>query len=156
MTSSQLSTKQMSSAKGAHLHWRTESMSGTVIRSKTLEDAHAHPEMIRSGAFSPAMQAGPFLYVSGCIAGHLTQDMTGQAQQEFGYVELVLQEAGYQLTDVVKLQAFITDAANYAAYSAVRKQYFPQDPPASTAVISGLLIPDALLEIDVVAYKDDK
>ena len=131
-------------------------MSGTVIRSKTLEDAHAHPEMIRSGAFSPAMQAGPFLYVSGCIAGYLRQDMTGQAQQEFSYVELVLQEAGYQLTDVVKLQAFITDAANYAAYSAVRKQYFPQDPPASTAVITGLLIPGALLEIDVVAYKDDK
>ena len=44
-------------------------MAGTVIRSKALEDAHAHPEMIRSGAFSPAMQAGPFLYVSGCIAG---------------------------------------------------------------------------------------
>ena len=131
-------------------------MSGTVIRSKALEDAHAHPEMIRSGAFSPAMQAGPFLYVSGCIAGDLPQDMTGQAEQEFSYVELVLQEAGYQLTDVVKLQAFITDAANYAAYSAVRKQYFPQDPPASTAVITGLLIPDALLEIDVVAYKDDK
>ena len=131
-------------------------MAGTVIRSTALEDAHAHPEMIRSGAFSPAMQAGPFLYVSGCIAGDLTQDMTGQAQQEFSYVELVLQEAGYQLTDVVKLQAFITDAANYAAYSSVRKQYFPQDPPASTAVITGLLIPDALLEIDVVAYKDDK
>ena len=131
-------------------------MAGTVIRSTALEDAHAHPEMIRSGAFSPAMQAGPFLYVSGCIAGDLSQDMTGQAQQEFSYIELVLQEAGYQLTDVVKLQAFITDVANYAAYSSVRKQYFPQDPPASTAVITGLLIPDALLEIDVVAYKDDK
>ena len=101
------------------------------------------------------MKAGPFLYVSGCIAEDLTQDMTGQATQEFSYVELVLKEAGYALTDVVKLQAFITDAANYAAYSAVRKEYFPKDPPASTAVISGLLIPDALLEIDVVAYKAD-
>ena len=102
------------------------------------------------------MQAGPFLYVTGCT-GDLTQDMTGQAQQEFSYVEIVLQEAGYQLTDVVKLQAFITDAANYGAYSSVRKNnIFPQDPPASTAVISGLLIPDALLEIDVVAYKDGK
>ena len=68
-------------------------MAGTVIRSKTLEDAHAHPEMIRSGAFSPAMQAGPFLYVSGCIAGALTHDMTGHAQQECSYGELVLQEA---------------------------------------------------------------
>ena len=101
------------------------------------------------------MQAGPFLYVSGCIAGDLTHDMTGQAKQEFSYIELVLKEAGYALTDVVKLQAFITDPANYAAYSAVRKDYFPEDPPASTAVISGLLIPEALLEIEVVAYKAD-
>jgi len=130
-------------------------MAGKVIRSEALEDAHAHPEMIRSGAFSPGMKAGPFLYVSGCIAEDLTQDMTGQATQEFSYVELVLEEAGYALTDVVKLQAFITDAANYAAYSAVRKEFFPKDPPASTAVISGLLIPEALLEIDVVAYKAD-
>ncbi len=130
-------------------------MTGKVIRSEALEEAHAHPEMIRSGAFSPGMKAGPFLYVSGCIAEDLTQDMTGQAEQEFSYVELVLKEAGYALTDVVKLQAFITDAAHYAAYSAVRKEYFPKDPPASTAVISGLLIPDALLEIDVVAYKAD-
>ena len=128
-------------------------MAGIVIRSQALEEAHAHPEMIRSGACSPAMQAGSFLYVAGCIAGDWTQDMTGQAEQEFSYVELVLKEAGYALTDVVKLQAFITDAANYVAYSAVRKGYFPKDPPASTAVISGLLIPEALLEIDVVAYK---
>lgn len=130
-------------------------MAGTVICSTALEKAHAHPEMIRSGAFSPGMKAGPFLYVSGCIAGDLTQDMTGQAREEFGYVELVLQEAGYMLADVVKLHAFITDQANYAAYSAVRKEYFPEDPPASTAVVTGLLIPGALLEIDVVAYKRD-
>tara|TARA_B100000586_G_scaffold26979_1_gene17675 strand:+ start:281 stop:676 length:396 start_codon:yes stop_codon:yes gene_type:complete len=130
-------------------------MAGTVIRSTALEKAHAHPEMIRSGAFSPGMKAGPFLYVSGCIAGELTKDMTGQAREEFGYVELVLQEAGYTLADVVKLHAFITDQANYAAYSAVRKEYFPQDPPASTAVVTDLLIPGALLEIDVVAYNPD-
>ena len=57
-------------------------MTGKVIRSEALEEAHAHPEMIRSGAFSPGMKAGPFLYVSGCIAEDLTQDMTGQATQE--------------------------------------------------------------------------
>ncbi|SVB26776.1 uncharacterized protein METZ01_LOCUS179630, partial [marine metagenome] len=40
-------------------------------------------------------------------------------------------------------------------YSAVRKEYFPEDPPASTAVVTDLLIPGALLEIDVVAYNPD-
>tara|TARA_Y100001949_G_scaffold116675_1_gene99194 strand:- start:228 stop:335 length:108 start_codon:yes stop_codon:yes gene_type:complete len=32
----------------------------------------------------------------------------------------------------------------------------PEDPPAITAVVTGLLIPDALVEIDVVAYKADE
>ncbi|HIF66582.1 MAG TPA: RidA family protein [Acidimicrobiia bacterium] len=131
-------------------------MAGTVIRSRALEDAHPHPEMIRSGAFSAGMKAGPFLYVSGCIAGDLTKDMAGQAREEFSFIELVVKEAGYALTDVVKLQAFITDPVNYPAYSAVRKEFFPKDPPASTAVVTGLLIPEALIEIDVVAYKVDE
>jgi len=32
----------------------------------------------------------------------------------------------------------------------------PEDPPAITAVATALLIPDALVEIDVVAYKADE
>ena len=35
-------------------------MAGKVVRSHAIEEAHAHPEMIRSGAFSPAVKAGPF------------------------------------------------------------------------------------------------
>ena len=81
--------------------------------------------------------------------------MTGQAQQEFSYVELVLQEAGYQLTDVVKLKPLSLTPRITRPITAA-ETIFPQDPPASTAVITGLLIPGALLEIDVVAYKDDK
>ncbi|HAA65582.1 MAG TPA: hypothetical protein DCY36_06280 [Acidimicrobiaceae bacterium] len=130
-------------------------MAGKVVRSHAIEEAHAHPEMIRSGAFSPAVKAGPFLYVSGCIAGDVSKDMTGQAKEEFEFIKVVLGEAGFELADVVKLQAFLTDTADYPAYSKVRKNYFPDEPPASTAVITKLLVPGALLEIDVVAYRED-
>ena len=60
-------------------------MAGIVIRSKAIEEAHAHPEMIRSGAYSPAVKAGPFLYVSGCIANDLSNGMSGQAREEFSF-----------------------------------------------------------------------
>lgn len=130
-------------------------MAGLVIRSDAIENAHTHPEMIRSGAYSPAVKAGPFLYVSGCIADDVSNDMAGQVREELAFIELVLAEAGYEMADVVKLQAFITDARNYPAYSMVRKEFFPQEPPASTAVITNLLIPGALVEIDVVAYRED-
>jgi enamine deaminase RidA (YjgF/YER057c/UK114 family) len=129
-------------------------MAGTVIRSEALEEAHPLPEMIRTGAFSAAVKAGPFIYVSGCIAKDLDAGMREQARELFEYIKLALGEEGYSLGDVVKLQAFITDVGNYSDYSEARKEYFPSDPPASTAVIAVLLVPGALVEIDAVAYRE--
>ncbi len=66
-----------------------------------------------------------------------------------GYCEPTLGAGGR------RFKSCLPDQANYAAYSAVRKGYFLEDPPASTAVVTGLLIPGGLLEIDVVAYNPD-
>ncbi len=129
-------------------------MAGKVIRSEALIEAHPVPELIRSGAFAPAVRAGPSIYVSGCIANDLTKDMGGQAEEIFDYIQMALAEEGFEMADVVKLQAFITDVDQYGSYSAARKKFFPGDPPASTTVIAGIIVPDALIEIDVVAYKE--
>jgi enamine deaminase RidA (YjgF/YER057c/UK114 family) len=129
-------------------------MAGRVIRSEALVEAHPVPELIRSGAFAPAVRAGPSIYVSGCIANDLSKDMGGQAEEIFDYIQMALAEEGFEMSDVVKLQAFITDVDQYGSYSASRKKYFPGEPPASTTVIAGIIIPDALIEIDVVAYKE--
>lgn len=129
-------------------------MAGRVIRSEALEEAHAVPELIRSGAFSAAMRAGPSVYVSGCIATDLSKGMAEQAEEVFEYISLALSEEGFSLNDVVKLQAFITDIDEYGEYSGARKKYFPTEPPASTTVIAGIIVPGALVEIDAVAYRE--
>ncbi len=129
-------------------------MVGKVIRSEALIETHPVPELIRSGAFAPAVRAGPSIYVSGCIANDLSKSMGGQTEEIFDYIQLALAEEGFSMADVVKLQALITDIDQYGEYSASRKKYFPDEPPASTTVIAGIIIPGALIEIEAVAYKE--
>ena len=64
----------------------------------------------------------------------------------------MLGKAGAGLDDVTLLTAYLTDAAHFPAYSAVKRRYFPSDPPAGTTVIvAGLLDARFLLEVEVHA-----
>lgn len=120
-------------------------MAGKVITSE---------ELARSRSFSPAVKAGPFVYVSGAAPFDSSKDMEGQATEVFEYISRVLAEVGYSLSDVVKVQAFIAKAEGYSGYNKVRRGYFPKDPPASTTVVASLALPDWLVEVEVVAYKE--
>ena len=71
-------------------------MAGKVITSDALA---------RSRSFSPAVKAGPFVYVSGAAPFDGSKDMRGQATEVFEYISRVLAEVEYLLTDVVKVQA---------------------------------------------------
>ena len=120
-------------------------MAGKVITSE---------ELARSRSFSPAVKAGPFVYLSGAAPFDGSKDMEGQATEVFEYISTVLAEVGYALSDVVKVQAFISKAEGYSGYNKVRRSYFPTDPPASTTVVASLALPDWLVEVEVVAYKE--
>ena len=57
------------------------------------------------------------------------------------------------MADVVKITCFLTDVANYPAYSKVRSETFPSDPPASsTVVVAGLVRPELLVEVEAVVH----
>ena len=129
-------------------------MAGKVITSEKLALLRAVPDMVRSGMYSPGVKAGPFVYVSGTGARDLSKDIKGQATEIFEHISQVLAEVGYSLRDVVRIQTFVGDQEDYAGYNEVRRSYFPQDPPASTTVVSGFVLPGMLVEIETVAYKE--
>ncbi len=129
-------------------------MTRQVIASEELARQHAAPDLVRSGAFSPAVKAGPFIFVSGCAAAEITQDMRGQSEEAFRYMSLVLAEAGYAMSDVVKITAFITSVEEYGEYSEVRRKYFPEEPPGSSTLVCGLLFPGMKVEVEAIAYKE--
>jgi reactive intermediate/imine deaminase len=99
-----------------------------------------------------------FLYVSGQLAldaeGTLIGigDLRAQTEQVFENLARVLEANGASFEHVVKLQTFFTTLDDLAGSREVRARYLPAEPPASTAVqVAALVLPEALIEVDIVA-----
>lgn len=98
------------------------------------------------------------VYISGQIAfdtdGKIVGagDMKAQAEQVFKNLEIALTAAGAKFADIVKMNTYITDMSKAQAVRDVRTRYFGDTTPASTFVqVAGLVRPELLLEIEVVA-----
>jgi len=82
-------------------------------------------------------------------------DMRAQADQVFKNLSHVLRAAGAGWDDVIKMNAYMVglNAQNVAAYREGRASHLKvKRPPASTLVgVTGLVHPELLLEVEVVA-----
>ncbi|MDX2168976.1 MAG: RidA family protein [Deltaproteobacteria bacterium] len=104
-------------------------------------------------------KSGTPLYISGQVAidgsGKLVGegDAAAQTEQVFANLRSIVEAAGGTLADIVKLTIYVTDAAYRPAIVAARNKYFTGgEPPASTyLVISGLALPQLLVEIEAIA-----
>jgi enamine deaminase RidA (YjgF/YER057c/UK114 family) len=99
-----------------------------------------------------------WLFLSGQLAvddhGDLvgTGDLRAQTEKVFENLSRVLEANGGGWEHVVKLQSFFTTLEDLAASREVRARYLPEEPPASTAVqVVALLLPGAMIEVDLVA-----
>ena len=98
------------------------------------------------------------IYISGQIAydkdGKVVGagDMKAQAEQVFKNLQAALTAAGATFSDVVKMNSYITDMSKVQAVRDVRARYFKDATPASTFVeVKGLVRPELMLEIEVIA-----
>lgn len=110
------------------------------------------------GAYSQAVSAGPFVFVSGQIAlnqeGQLVQgDIVVQTVQVLENIRAILEAAGLGLKDVVKTTVFLADLADFAEMNRVYAEFFPQNPPARSTVQVAGLPRQALVEIEAIALK---
>lgn len=109
------------------------------------------------GGYSHAVRAGDAIHLAGQIGltpdGKLAgESFEAQAVQVCENISRILAAAGASWSDVVKVTTFLTDRANQSTWREVRKRYFGDAPPASTAVIvAGLVDPRLLIEVEAVA-----
>ena len=110
------------------------------------------------GPYSQAIDAGGFVFLSGQIpldpaTGKMVEgDIKAQVRQALTNIRAVLQSAGVDLADVVKVSVFLANIADGKAMNEVYAEFFPADPPARTTV--GASLPaGAGVEIDVVAVR---
>ena len=64
--------------------------------------------------------------------------------------------AGSSLDHVVKAQVFLEDLNEFDAFDEVWKEYFATPPARTTVGTSGLLVRDAMIEIDLIGYLPDE
>ncbi len=104
---------------------------------------------------SKVVRAGDFVYVSGQVPTVDGEVIDGgfiaQTEQVFDNLTEALALAECGLEHVIKVNAWLDDARDFASFNGVFKKYFAQFPPARSTVESKLMI-DAKVEIEVIAY----
>jgi enamine deaminase RidA (YjgF/YER057c/UK114 family) len=96
------------------------------------------------------------LHASGQVGvppeGPLPIDFYGQCKQAILNVEAVLQEANMTLSDIVKMSFYLVRREDMEALLQVRKELLDGVRPAITTLfVAGLVSPDWLVEVEVVA-----
>jgi enamine deaminase RidA (YjgF/YER057c/UK114 family) len=104
------------------------------------------------------MEGGRLLYISGQVAWDASGTIVGkgdvraQARQTFQNLRGVLQAAGGDLENLMKITTYITKIEDFPAVAEARREVFSGELPASTLiVVTSLFHPDFLIEVEGVA-----
>lgn len=125
-------------------------------------DAYNIPEyLVPVDGFTTAVQVsevGKMVFVSGLTARQAdgsvaaVGDAAGQAREIMLSLQRILAVAGASLDDVVRIVTYLTDIDDHPAVHAVRREFFGDEPPASTSVgVVRLYDERQLVEIEATA-----
>ena len=112
----------------------------------------------KTAGYSRAVSDGDFCWVAG-TTGYDYATMTmpegveDQTRNTMHTIARALGEAGFSLSDVVRANYFITDAAYVDLVFPVLGEYFGDIRPAATMIVCGLNKPEMKIEIEVTARK---
>ena len=104
---------------------------------------------------SPGIRVGDMLYVSGHVGvdadGNVAEGAEAQSRQVMANIRGVIEAAGGRMEDVCKITCVLTNMDDYPAYSKVRLETWPANPPASSTVgVSTLVRPELVVEVEAI------
>lgn len=111
------------------------------------------------GPYSQAIEVNGFVFASGQIpidpatGSFVEGGVKEQTRQALTNAGQILQEAGMDLSHVVKTTVYLADMADFAAMNEVYAQFFSEPYPARSAVAVKDLPKGALVEVEVLAAK---
>ena len=111
---------------------------------------YAHGVVVESGA--------RLVFCSGQLGirpdATIPADVEGQTALCFEAIAAILGEAGMGLSDMVRVNAYVTGREHLSGYMAVRDRVVTAPLPASTLmIVSGFARPEFLVEIEAIAAK---
>lgn len=110
------------------------------------------------GPYSQAIEVNGMVFASGQLpinpaTGTFPDGIKEQTRQSLTNAKAILEEAGTDLTHVVKTTVFLSDMDNFGAMNEVYAEFFQQPYPARSAVAVKTLPKNALVEIECIAVK---
>ena len=108
------------------------------------------------GEFEPkigycrAVVAGGWIHVSGTVGQG--DGVTEQCLSALETIGKALAEAGASFADVVRVTYMLPDRAEFEPCWPILREYFGDNPPATSMIECGLIDPKFRIEIEVTAY----
>ncbi|HBW35546.1 RidA family protein [Desulfosporosinus sp. BICA1-9] len=111
------------------------------------------------GPYSQGVKVGNLIFTSGQLpiniqSGELVADIEGATKQSLDNVKAILEASGSSMDKVIKTVVFLKDMNDFVAMNTVYATYFPNNPPARSAVQVARLPKDAIVEIEAIALAE--
>jgi reactive intermediate/imine deaminase len=115
------------------------------------------PGSAPGGNFSPGIMVDGTLYISGQAGedkdGKIPATFEAEVKQALDNIDAVLHAGGMTSSDVVSVQAYLTDGALFQRFNGVYTSYFKDPRPTRTTVVVAKLVGEGHIEITVTARK---
>lgn len=109
--------------------------------------------------YSRAVVDGPWCFVAGTtgydyVTMSMPDDVTAQAENAMATIAKALGDAGFTMSDIVRVRYIVTDASLADPVFSVVGRWLKDIRPAATMIIAGLIRPEMKIEIEATAYRN--
>ena len=132
-----------------------------MAESTPIEAVRVPGDRRAQSAYSAAVRAGGFLFVSGLGPLDLQARVVGegiheQAHETMRNLVTVLKAGGASIGELASLRVYLADMEHYAAFNSVYEEYVRAPYPARICIGAGALWEGVLVEIEAIAYLSDQ
>ena len=130
----------------------------THTRIRMFNTKDTYPNQTLDNDLCQAVRAGNTVYVRGQVGTDFDGNLVGlgdpraQAEQAMKNLKQLLEEAGSDLSHIVKTTTYVTDMEEYFKHQDMRMRFFADALPTSTTVqVARLSRPEFMVEIEAFA-----
>ena len=114
--------------------------------------------MEKAAGYSRAVVQGDFCFVAGTTGYdyetmRMPRTVEVQTRNALATIEKTLREAGFEMSDIVRVQYFITDPSDAGRVFPIVGEVFAEIRPAATMLVTALIRPEMRIEIEATALK---